>query len=286
MNTLIGEYLAHIRAGGYSPHTIEDRRELLVRLDKQLPYGIENVATVDLERWLGALRATPPSWTLCTYHTAIRAFYRWAVRARQLDFDPTEDLARPKQPDPVPHPATEDQVQLALTLERPWRVAVLLAAYAGLRCAEICQLWREDITEEWLFVRKGKGGWPRRIPTHELIWAELREVPPQVVVRDELGRERTPVVAHRGGLYGPRHFSQTMSKRLTLLGMPEVTLHWFRHRFATALMLGGVDIRTVQELLGHRQLTTTQIYTQVTDRQRRNAVATLPVLASPQQEAA
>src|SRR5258708_1906097 len=92
MDTLIREYLAHIRAGGYSRHTLQDRQELLVRLDRDLPYGIGTVATEDLERWLGALGCSPPSWTLCTYFTAIRAFYGWATKTHRLDFDPSGDL--------------------------------------------------------------------------------------------------------------------------------------------------------------------------------------------------
>lgn len=286
MDTLIVKYLAHIRAGGYSPHTIEDRQELLVRLDRELPYGIGKVATEDLEWWLGKLGVKPPSWTLCTYYTGMRSAYGWWYRTGQLDFDPTANLARPRQPEPVPHPATEDQVALALTLPRPYRTAVLLASYGGLRCAEVCGLDRAQVTREWIEVY-GKGGRTRRVPTHDLIWAEICDLPVHAIPRAIPGRPpRMPVMWHRGGLYLPRQFSQAVSKRLTALGMPEVTLHWFRHRFATALLLAGVDIRTVQELLGHRQLSSTQIYTAVTDRQRRNAVAALPVLSSPLQEAA
>ena len=273
MDTLIAEYLAHIRAGGYSKHTIEDRQELLARLDRQLPYGIASVATEDLERWLGALGVKPPSWTLCTYYTAIKAFYGWAARSRKLDFDPSAGLARPRQPEPDPHPATDDQLRLALTLPPPYGTAVLLAAYAGLRCAEVCGLDRGDVTAEWVRVL-GKGGRVRRVGTHQLIWAAVAGLPPGRIVR------------HRHGEYNPRQFSQSVSKRLTGLGMPEVTLHWFRAWYATTQLRAGVNIRTVQENLGHKQVTTTQIYTATTDRERRDAITALPILSSPQQEAA
>jgi site-specific recombinase XerD len=83
-----------------------------------------------------------------------------------------------------------------------------------------------------------------------------------------------------------------MSAQLTQHVAPGLTLHGGRHRFASRALLpkdqggAGADIRTVQELLNHKNVASTQIYTQVTDRQRRDAITALPVPASPQEEAA
>jgi integrase len=148
---------------------------------------------------------------------------------------------------------------------------VLLAAFQGLRCGEIARLSRDDVTVEWLPVLR-KGGKTQLLPTHPLVFAELSALPPGPAV------PRT-----RGGHFRPKGLAIAASRQLTRAGLPDLTLHWFRHRFATMSLLpkdlggAGADVRTVQELLGHESLASTQVYTRVTDTQRRAAVLALPV---------
>lgn len=277
MSDLVEAFLRYMRAGGYSTHTIGDRRKLLRRLDQQLPEGFFGASTEELETALLPYRG----WTLCTYFTTIRAAFGWAVRTGRVDWDPTTDMARPRTPLADPHPWTEAQLAVALTMPRPWRTAVILAAFEGMRCGEIARLDREDVDEQGIWILR-KGGRRQQLPTNlEMVWPEVANLPAGPVVR-------TP----RGARYNPTGLSVAVSAALGRVGLQGLTLHGGRHRFATMALRprdqggAGADIRTVQELLGHRSLTSTQIYTAVTDRQRRNAVAALPVPASPQQEAA
>jgi integrase/recombinase XerD len=280
MSDLIGAYLAHLRAGGCSPETLRNRRGILCALDSELPYGLERASTGELATWLG--RPGWSRWTRYTYHQAVAGFFAWATRGHSphLDYSPADELMRPRPGQADPRPATERQLAIALQLPRPWRTAVILAAFAGLRCAEICGLLRENVTADSIRVLR-KGGKVKELPTHPEIWGELEDLGDGPVMRTRADHQ-----------YRPAHLSSTVSDALTRVGLAALTLHNFRHRYATRLLLprelggAGADLRTVQELLGHASVASTQIYTLVTDRQRRLAVAALPVPTAPLQEAA
>jgi integrase len=209
------------------------------------------------------------------------------VHRGYLDWNPLGYIERPKAPVGVPHPVSDAQLEHVLARAgRPYRTAFLLAAYAGMRASEVAAATREQISEPLIRIH-GKGDKTRVVPNHELILAELPHLP------------GGPIIARPNGLhYAGDNVSRMMSAYLTEIGLPQVTLHWFRHWFATTMLRGGredapdeqlrpMDLRTVQELMGHASPAVTMIYTKVSDRQRRLAICTLPVLhASTHQEAA
>lgn len=261
MSDLIDLHIAHIRAAGYSTVTASDRAEVLRRMDRDLPYGLESATTEELAAWLAH-----PGWsaqTRATYYGHVRAFYRWACDESHTDylsFDPSAGLTRPRVPKRAPRPVTDAQLQHALnTLVDPWLRYVLLAYHAGLRACEIVKLERADVTERTLTVRQGKGGYSDVLPTHPAIWRSIEQLPDGYVCHIEW----------------PGSLSQAVSKQLTAIGLPGATLHRFRHSFATDLLRHGVSIRVVQELLRHRSLSSTAMYTAVTDEERRLAICTL-----------
>jgi integrase/recombinase XerD len=266
MSDLVGAYLAHLRAGGYSPATIRDRGYLLRRLDRQLqPYGLPEASVAELEvelgRWTG--------WTLYTYYECLVMFFSWAARRGYIDWDPTTELIRPRVPVSEPRPVDPADVALALTLPRPWRTAILLAYLQGLRRAEICRLRRQEVTVQWLTTTR-KGGRTMQLPTHPRVWAEVLQLRPG------------PLVATRaGGPFKPVNFGVQLTRRLAEVGLHGVTLHRFRHSFGTNLFLpkaeggAGASARVAQELLGHASLSSTQIYAKVTEAQRRRAIEAL-----------
>lgn len=262
---LIDAHVAHLRAGGYAVRTITDRYELLSRMDDQLPEGLCEASTDELEQWLSD--PTWSQWTRVTYHSHVRGFFRWACAGDDpyLDWDPSADLARPRNPNRVPHPVTEEELNAALSRsDRRWRLVVLLAAFAGLRAGEISRLRREDVTAEQIRVVKGKGGRDAVLPTHPSIWALVARMPAGLLVRTRTGREFT---GDQLSVMARHHFNS--------IDMPEVHLHRLRHRFATELIRSGADIRTVQELMRHSSLATTAGYIQVTDQQRVLAITSL-----------
>lgn len=267
MTHLIELHLDHLRAAGRSEETIADRKRCLLALDAQLPYGLHRVAAEELIAWLGR-----PGWsaqTRATYWGHARVYYRWLTETGWLDFDPMARIPRPRVRRGLPHPATDAQVAdiLARGSSR-LRAAVILAAYAGYRCAEMAAVDRADLERDPLRIT-GKGDRTRIVPRHPLI-AELAGRLPA-----------GPVLRRRGGgRFDPGLLSQTLRRELDRLDHPGLTPHAFRHAFATNLLRGGADLRTVQELMGHSSPVVTAVYTAISDGQRRNAVAALPVLAA------
>lgn len=260
---LIEMHLQHLRAAGMADNTIDDRRKLLHRLNCELPMGLEQATVEELADWLA--REGWSVQTRATYYGHIRGFFVWACDPLnpRLDYDPSRSLSRPKVPAGVPRPVTD--AELAYALEEstePWRRRVLLAAYAGLRCVELASIRRQDITVTNLTIT-GKGGKTRVVPTWPEIWRTVHPLPPGV-----LDTRNADCISRDAGPYFDR------------IGLPEITMHRFRHWFATTALANGADLRTVQELMGHASPATTAIYCQITDEQRRTAIAALPILTT------
>lgn len=150
-------------------------------------------------------------------------------------------------------------------------VILTLAAYAGLRAAEIAQLCWGDIDESngLLLVVDGKGGKQRTVPLHDMILKALAQ----------LGQQRRgPVLIRRDGKAG--HWthcgvSKYANTHLHGLGFPD-TLHSLRHRYATALYFASRDLRLVQDLMGHASPATTAGYTAWDRRAATLVVSQLP----------
>ena len=274
MSNLIDAHMAHLRARGKSRHTIDDRGKLLRRLDREWhPYGVSRAAVEEWEEFLG--RPEFAAWTRVVYWVHGNGFYRWAVARGFVEWNPLDQIDRPRAPIGVPRPVSDDELAAILRLAvRPYRSAVILAAYAGMRASEVADATREQIAGTPIRIH-GKGDKVRIVPSHELIRAELPHLP------------GGPVIArHGGGHHTGDHVSSSVSEYLTGLGFPEVTLHRFRHWFATTLLDRGANLRTVQELMGHSSPAVTAVYTQISDRQRETGIRTLPVLHSHREEAA
>lgn len=274
MSVLLSLHLTHMRAAGLSPSTIADRKRLLETADRQLPYGIDTASTEELTEFLS--NPDWAAWTRVTYHRHIAGFYRWAAAGDHpyITFDPAAELRRPRSPHGEPHPATDEQLRLALERSNwRWRLAITLAAYAGLRASEISRIKREHIQQDTLTVWHGKGDKTATLPTHPEVWRLAESRPSGLLIPNPWGK---PMAFKNSG---NGHF-----RRIDLNGLH---LHMFRHWFATMLLRQGTDIRTVQSLMRHENLQTTAGYLLIADEQRRFAVSTLPIhSSSPHQEAA
>lgn len=268
---LIELYLEHLRRAGRTAQTIEDRRVLLYRIHRDLVYGLDGASDGELKEWL--YRDHWSQNTKATFYNGLKSFYRWAADPRRrvgLTIDPTEDLEPVSGARGVARPVTDEQLHRMLTeAAQPYRMWATLAAYQGLRCVEISRLDREHITEDRLIVVKGKGGWPRVHDTHPDVWAAVKDLPPGPVARLKSGERASPrQVSNNASVY----FQRTM-------GMEGVALHRCRHWLGVTTQRLYRDIRVTQETLGHRSLTSTQVYTAASIEQQREARAMLPRLA-------
>jgi integrase/recombinase XerC len=266
---LIDHYLEWLRQCSRTPDTIHKREKILRKLDTELPHGCERVTEKELSDWL--YRDEWSQSTRATYASCLRSFYSWAAGGENpwIPFDPTKDLPRVPHPRGVARPCTDEQLTRILTEARePYRLWMLIAAYQGLRCCEISRLDREHVTEQTLFVIRGKGGRPRWHDTDPYVWAALRNLPAGPVAIWNGRRATAQEISVNAAVYFRRRMK-----------MPGVALHRGRHWLGVTSQREGKDIRVTQELLGHASLSSTQIYTQATPEQQRAVRARLPRLA-------
>ncbi len=205
---------------------------------------------------------------------ALRSFYRSAVLAGLVGKDPTQGLATPRLESQLPHVLTVDEVERLLSQPKPTPLglrdrAILEMLYgAGLRASEVLAVRIQDVDLEVGFVRTvGKGNKERVVPLGRMAIQALRAY-------NERGR---PYLGGPGRLKAPELFLNSRGRRLSRQGLhaiikryaraaglpADVSAHTLRHSFATHLLEGGADLRAVQEMLGHADLSTTQIYTHV-----------------------
>lgn len=198
--------------------------------------------------------------------SALRSFYRWARDVVELvDVDPTARIERPKKRQLLPRPVSEDQYR-RLLVESEARSArlhliVALAGSAGLRCIEISRLRTCDIADGVIRVH-GKGNKERLVPIGET----CRRAIEAADVMGSPGRIYT---------YSPSEVSKVFGEFARSIGV-QVTTHQLRHRFATAIWRETRDLLTLRDLLGHSDLSTTQIYLQLDTDSKFDAVASLP----------
>jgi integrase/recombinase XerC len=204
--------------------------------------------------------------------SAVKSFYRWL--SEREGFEPTAVLSTrsPKFQRKLPRPLAEDAASAVIdTVEMqardPWVAArdaavVTLLYGCGLRISEALSLTGSDTPLPEVLRITGKGGKERVVPVihaaRDAVDAYVRLCPYPVELAAPLFR------AVRGGALTPRPIQKVMEQARMQLGLPATaTPHAMRHSFATHLLAAGGDLRTIQELLGHASLSTTQAYTAV-----------------------
>lgn len=206
--------------------------------------------------------------------STLRRFYRYLVREGIVSADPSADLESPKLGRPLPKSLTEKQVEKLLaapdvdTARGLRDRAMLETLYAtGLRVSELTNLTMVQLNRDAGFVRvMGKGSKERLVPMGEEAanWLSRYLVDSRPVL---LGRRQTDALfpTARGAPMTRQAFWHNIKRYARIAGIDETQLspHTLRHAFATHLLNHGADLRVVQMLLGHADLSTTQIYTQV-----------------------
>ncbi|MYB28447.1 MAG: tyrosine recombinase [Acidimicrobiaceae bacterium] len=204
--------------------------------------------------------------------SVLRRYFDWTRRTGRVDADPTIGLVAPRGPSKLPQVLKDDQIHTLI--EKPARagddqgrdsrdLAIVELLYgSGLRVSELCGLRHEDLELGQAQVRVwGKGSKQRLVPLSDPAAAALR-----TWLEDHRGSfvtVDTPTTAvflnQRGRAMTPRDVRRVIDRRSVVPTHP----HALRHTFATHLLDGGADLRAVQELLGHADIATTQIYTHV-----------------------
>ena len=209
---------------------------------------------------------TPKS--LQRHLSAVRAWYRYLLREGQVLNNPADGIRAPKIARRLPHTLDADQLGhlMALpgdtALDRRDRAILELFYSSGLRLAELVALDVADMrSSDGLLQVTGKGSKTRRLPVGRLARQAVQR---WLEARPRLARTEEPAlfVSRRGGRLSARAIQARLRQRAIEQGMPQhVHPHMLRHSFASHLLESSGDLRAVQELLGHADISTTQVYT-------------------------
>ena len=279
-------FLEWFAARGYSPSTTMLREDALRRLIRWLDErGIQRPQEVTrpiLERYRRFLyhyrkeSGEPLSFaTQAQRLIPIRGFFKWLARENHILSNPASELELPRVHRKLPaHILTPEEIEAVMAqtlLHRELGLrdrAILETLYStGLRRSELIhlKLYDIDLKNGSLLVRQGKGSKDRYVPlgSRAVQWLRryLEEVRPEIVIEPDEGW----LFLHAfGEPFGKNRLSDMIKKHLHAAGVTKPgAAHLFRHAMATHMLTNGADIRFIQAILGHAQLTTTEIYTHV-----------------------
>ena len=263
-----------------APRTVEAYRRDLEQLAEFLDGSPADAKTEDLERYLAGLRADglAPS-TLARKTAAMRAFYRHQQLLGDRDDNPAAELDLPRRRPKLPRtlsPGEAERLIEAAAGTQPRdlrdRALVELLYGAGLRVSEAVSLEKGSVSLDERLVRCiGKGNKERIVPVGRQAVEALRRYLARG--RPHLDRRHRPelFLNAQGGPLTRAGAFLILRRRAEQAGLDPARVHphLLRHSFATHLLEGGADLRSVQEMLGHADLSTTELYTHVSDRRRR-----------------
>ena len=244
--------------------------------------SLRDVGTDELAAFLGDRKKSglnAASLRITTVH--LKVFFRWLVMKDKLEMDPAEPLLAPRPDQTLPETLhASELVQLmesidpSLPLGRRDLAILELFYSSGLRLSELCKARLELMDFEEGFLRiTGKGGKTRIVR----VGNKAREAISNYLANERPGLVTKKTSSHifisvRGTALSPDRVRQIVKERAKFAGIDQnIYPHLLRHSFATHLLEGGADLRVIQELLGHADISTTQIYTHV-DRQRLKTV--------------
>ena len=261
---------------GLARNTLESYRRDLSQFTEWLEKRGSEVTAVtrsDLEGYLAYKNPHCKPRSIGRLIASLRRFYRYLLRENLVSEDPTLQLDSPKLPRSLPKSLTEEEVEALLNQPEQDQMlglrdrAMLEMLYAtGLRVSELVNIKVAEVSlNEGVVRATGKGSKTRLVPLGEesLDWISryLKEARPQILdgqVSDSM------FVTQRGGAMTRQAFWYLIKRHAKLAGIQKhLSPHVLRHAFATHLLNHGADLRVVQMLLGHADISTTQIYTHV-----------------------
>ena len=279
---LIKEYLTYIQVEkGLARRTIDSYEGDLKRLERwanKIGAEVADLTRPDMRKWIAQLsrEGLAPS-SVARAVSAARGFFQFLLRDGHIKHQPTENLDTPQKFSYLPKFLTEDEIDLLFstpdvtTKEGIRDRAMLELMYAaGLRVSELVSLKQGDVdVHTGVVVCHGKGSKERREPIGKsaIHWLQRYDS-----IKAGFGEPGYANLFLDRGKPLTRQFAwATIKKHAAKIGLKNVSPHTLRHSFATHLLQHGADSRSVQALLGHSDISTTQIYTHITDRHLRAA---------------
>ena len=235
--------------------------------------ALRTVKLEDFRAWLATRRADGLRQASISQHVAtLTGFFSWLRRRRGIDNHSIDLLRPPKVPRRLPRPLAPDDATALPDMmqgqaQEDWvgarDAAIVTLLYGcGLRISEALQLKAQDHPFDAFLAVTGKRRKERQVPVLAIVNQAVTHY--RALCPHPLSGHDPLFIGVRGKALGPRAVQLAMQNARRALGLPEnATPHALRHSFATHLLAGGGDLRTIQELLGHASLSTTQLYTEV-----------------------
>jgi integrase/recombinase XerD len=280
-------FLDHIKTRGFSEQTLQNRRLCLKYFiafcDERAVRRPQDVSRSLIERYQrqvmrGRTKRTGRPVSAATQVgrlVPVKAFFAWLTKSNVVLLDPASQVELPRAPKKLPrHVLSQNEAEAVLSqpdigTPRGLRDRALLEVLysTGMRRSELIALRTDDVNTSRgvVLIREGKGMKDRIVPIGEralLFTAKyLDEARPELLRGDDDG---TLFVSSRGGALGRNTVTGLCKRYLEKAGLEHKgACHVFRHTMATLMLEGGADVRFIQEMLGHVQLSTTEIYTKV-----------------------
>ena len=279
MNDLKEKLKEFLRIKNYSQHTISnyerDINRFLVFLENA-DISPNDLMPQTLTQWVIYLRKKGlGNRSIQRNISSLRNFYRYLHKNKEIDANPFDAIQSPKVEERLPKSLTPEDVEKLLSFvpKTPWdfrdKAFLELLYSSGLRVSEAVNVNITSFESDFSFIKVlGKGKKERMLPVGKFAREAIEE---WLKVRESLNIEIDALFTNK---YGKRISVRAMQERLYNIsvsqGMPPVNPHMLRHSFATHILESSGDLRSIQELLGHSSLSTTQIYTKLNFQQLAN----------------
>ena len=274
----IQDYLSYLESvKQYSQHTLNGYKRDLQKLSKYLSdQEIDKWKLVkehDLRTFVNSERRRGLSpRSIQRILSSCRTFFEFLLTEGQIKLSPAQNISSPKLAQLLPKAMDADLVQKLLDFKAKGMIEVRDKALAellyssGLRLSEICKLNMEDLdTKERTCVVSGKGNKTRIVPVGKKAIQAIRD---WFMYRSELKQSKATstnaiFLNNKGNRISPRSIQLRLEKLCLMRGLPGINPHMLRHSFASHVLESSGDLRAVQEMLGHSDIGTTQIYTKL-----------------------
>ena len=280
MSDHVADFLRHLEiARALSPNTIRAYQQDLAIFAKYLEpqqVALEKVTHLHIRGFLGVESVKLAPASRARRLAALKAFYRFLARRKVIEVSPARRVKSPKLPQRLPRAIPVDEAFALMGAPDDEALlgcrdrAMLEVLYGGgLRVSELCGLNVDSIDLRARVARVlGKGNKERICPLHEEAIAAVQAwLSRRAEVLARPGKKKDPTAMFlnfRGGRLTTRSVERHLDRYVKKANLPrEMSPHALRHSYATHLLAGGLDIRSIQELMGHASLSTTQKYTAV-----------------------
>ncbi|MFN6992439.1 MAG: site-specific tyrosine recombinase/integron integrase [Fervidobacterium sp.] len=276
------DYLTHVRRS--SENTVKAYIKDIRRFFEYIQKSPREVSRADIEKFIKALskgeitNTTVTETTISRYISSLRVFFDYLQLIGSVNEDPTERVKHPRLRKKIPSFLTPEEIKAMINSfdeekKLKYKAIISVLYFCGLRVSELCNLRVDDVSfyPPYVKVVMGKGNKDRLVPISEnlvpLLEMYIEKYKPKIYFFENKGKPLHPSTVFR--------IVKRTAKKVGIT--KHIHPHTLRHSFATHLIMNNVNVKIVQELLGHSNLSTTSIYLHVADKEKFDAVKKLVI---------